>query len=294
MKGKMKSSHIAIFDYGSQYTRLIARRVREMRVYSEVVPFTTRAADLRGNMPDGIILSGGPDSVFAEGAPAIDPAIFELGVPVLGICYGMQLAARTLGGEVVAGEKREYGKAELKIERPNALFEGVPEVSAVWMSHGDRVSRLPEGFTAVASSANCPYAAVCDEKRRLYALQFHPEVVHTRFGGKIIGNFVFGVCDCKPDWDMGAWIDGTVASLKEKIGDGHVVLGLSGGVDSSVAAVLIHRAIGPRLHCIFVDNGLLRKGEADEVEATFKGKYDLDLAVARAAERFYRALAGIE
>ncbi|MBP5285523.1 MAG: glutamine-hydrolyzing GMP synthase [Kiritimatiellae bacterium] len=285
---------IVVLDYGSQYTRLIARRVRELHVYSEVVPFTVSASALGEKMPAGIILSGGPCSVFEKGAPSIDPAIFGMGVPVLGICYGMQLVAQTLGGEVVAGERREYGEAELKIEHPGALFAGVPETSVVWMSHGDRVARLPPGFETVASSQNCPHAAACDAKRRIYALQFHPEVAHTRFGAKMLGNFVFGVCGCRPDWDMGAWIERTIASLRETIGGEHVVLGLSGGVDSSVAAVLLDRAIGSRLHCIFVDNGLLRKGEVEEVEAMFKGRLGLDLTVVRAADRFYSALAGIE
>ena len=285
---------IVIFDYGSQYTHLIARRIREQHVYSEVVPFSTTAESLRADLPAGIVLSGGPNSVFAEGAPSIDPAVFDLGVPVLGICYGMQIMSQALGGRVVAGTAREYGKAELKADGASALFAGVPESSVVWMSHGDRVERLPEGFRAAAVSANCPFAAACDESRRLYALQFHPEVVHTQFGERIIGNFLFGICACRPDWDMGKWIERAVEDLRRKIGDEHVVLGLSGGVDSSVVAVLLDRAIGKRLHCIFVDNGLLRYREVEEVEAMFAGKLGLDLHVARAAERFYSALKGVE
>lgn len=285
---------IVIFDYGSQYTHLIARRIREQRVYSEVVPFSTTAESLRSEMPAGIILSGGPNSVFAEGAPSIDPAVFSLGVPVLGICYGMQLMSQTLGGKVVAGTAREYGKAELKSDCTCRLFEKVPETSTVWMSHGDRVAELPTGFKVVAESANCPYAAMSDVSRRFYALQFHPEVVHTQFGEKIIANFIFGICGCRPDWDMGRWIENSVAKLRETIGDDEVVLGLSGGVDSSVVAVLLDKAIGKHLHCIFVDNGLLRHREAEEVEAMFAGKLGLDLHVARAAERFYSALKGID
>ena len=290
---------IVIFDYGSQYTHLIARRIREQRVYSEVVPSTTAAESLRAEMPAGIILSGGPNSVFAEGAPSIDPAVFGLGVPVLGICYGMQLMSQTLGGKVVAGTAREYGKAELHVapdarERVPPLFEGVPETSTVWMSHGDRVAELPAGFKAAAESANCPYAAMADEPRRFYALQFHPEVVHTQFGERIIGNFIFRICGCRPNWDMGRWIENAVARLRETIGGDEVLLGLSGGVDSSVVAVLLDRAIGRRLHCIFVDNGLLRHGEAEEVEAMFAGRLGLDLHVARAAERFYSALKGVD
>ena len=285
---------IVIFDYGSQYTHLIARRIREQHVYSEVVPFSTTAESLRADLPAGIVLSGGPNSVFADGAPSIDPAVFDLGVPVLGICYGMQIMSQALGGRVVAGTAREYGKAELKADGASALFAGVPESSVVWMSHGDRVERLPEGFRAAAVSANCPFAAACDESRRLYALQFHPEVVHTQFGERIIGNFLFGICACRPEWDMGKWSERAVEDLRRKIGDEHVVLGLSGGVDSSVVAVLLDRAIGKRLHCIFVDNGLLRYREVEEVEAMFAGKLGLDLHVARAAERFYSALKDVE
>ncbi|MBQ3288074.1 MAG: glutamine-hydrolyzing GMP synthase [Kiritimatiellae bacterium] len=285
---------IVILDYGSQYTHLIARRIREHHVYSEILPFGTTAESLRADMPKGIILSGGPNSVFADGAPSIDREIFELGVPVLGICYGMQLMAQTLGGKVVAGTVREYGKAELKADCASGMFAGLPEKFVVWMSHGDRVAELPAGFKPAASSENCPYAAACDESRRFYALQFHPEVAHTQFGEKIISNFVFAICGCRADWDMGTWIEDSVAKLRAEIGDEHVILGLSGGVDSSVVAVLLNKAIGKRLHCIFVDNGLLRHGEAAEVEAMFAGKLGLDLHVAHAAQRFYKALCGAE
>ena len=292
----MKSVHqrIVVFDYGSQYTHLIARRIREQHVYSEVVPFSTTAESLRAESPAGIILSGGPSSVFAEGAPSIDPEVFDLGVPILGICYGMQLMSKTLGGKVVPGTVREYGKSELTADCTSSLFSELPEISTVWMSHGDRVAEMPKGFKAIAKSANCPYAAMSDEPRRFYALQFHPEVVHTQFGENIIANFIFGICGCRPDWDMGRWIENSVARLRETIGDDEVVLGLSGGVDSSVVAVLLDKAIGRRLHCIFVDNGLLRHGEAEEVEAMFAGKLGLDLHVSRAAERFYSALRGLE
>ena len=273
----MKSVHqrIVVFDYGSQYTHLIARRIREQHVYSEVVPFSTTAESLRAESPAGIILSGGPSSVFAEGAPSIDPEVFDLGVPILGICYGMQLMSKTLGGKVVPGTVREYGKSELTADCTSSLFSELPEISTVWMSHGDRVAEMPKGFKAIAKSANCPYAAMSDEPRRFYALQF-------------------GICGCRPDWDMGRWIENSVARLRETIGDDEVVLGLSGGVDSSVVAVLLDKAIGRRLHCIFVDNGLLRHGEAEEVEAMFAGKLGLDLHVSRAAERFYSALRGLE
>ena len=291
----LSRQRIVVLDYGSQYTHLIARRIREKKVYTEVVPTTVTAEELMENPPLGVILSGGPSSVFEAGAPQIDPAILGLGIPVLGVCYGMQLMAHVLGGKVEPGTAREYGRAQLRVagESQAAVFANLPGTFTVWMSHGDRVAALPQGFKAAASSANCPYAAMCDESRRLYGLQFHPEVVHSEHGGEILANFVFGVCGAKPDWDMAAWIDNTVARLKSEIGEDEVVLGLSGGVDSSVVAVLLDRAIGRRLHCIFVDNGLLRKGEAAQVERMFGEKLGLDLTVARAADRFYAALKGI-
>ena len=285
---------IAILDYGSQYTQLIARRVREQQVYSEILPYATTAAKLRENMPKGVILSGGPNSVFEKDSPGIDPEIFNLGVPILGVCYGMQLMSQTLGGKVEPGERREYGKTELATMPDNNLFAGLPERFTVWMSHGDRVAKLPDGFLASASSANCPYAAIRDEKRRFYAFQFHPEVVHTEHGSQIIGNFLFKVCGCKADWKLSAWIDDTVEKMRRQIGGEEVVLGLSGGVDSSVAAVLLNKAIGGRLHCIFVDNGLLRYNEDVAVERMFRTKLGLDLHIARAAGRFYSALKGVE
>ena len=289
-----KFQRIVILDYGSQYTQLIARRIREQQVFSEIVRFDTTAAKLRENLPQGIILSGGPNSVFEKDSPGIDPEIFNLGVPVLGICYGMQLMSQTLGGKVEPGESREYGKTEMETVPDNDLFAGLPDRFVVWMSHGDRVSRIPDGFKTSATSANCPYAAIRDEARRFYAFQFHPEVVHTQHGNQIIGNFLFKVCGCKADWKLSTWIDDTVERLREQVGGEEVVLGLSGGVDSSVVAVLLHRAIGLRLHCIFVDNGLLRAGEAEQVEDMFKAKLGLDLHVARAAQRFYSALKGLE
>jgi len=291
--GKKRHQRIAILDYGSQYTQLIARRIREQQVYSEIIPFDTPAARLREDPPAGVILSGGPNSVFADGAPGIDPAIFDLGVPVLGVCYGMQLMAQALGGEVHPGESREYGKTEVATVPDNDLFAGLPEKFVAWMSHGDRVSRLPAGFAVSATSANCPYAAIRNESRRFYAFQFHPEVVHTEHGSQILGNFLFKVCGCRADWKLSTWIDDTVERMRGQVGDEEVVLGLSGGVDSSVVAVLLHRAIGRRLHCIFVDNGLLRANEAEQVEEMFREKLGLDLTVARAAQRFYAALRGV-
>ncbi|MGN0854016.1 MAG: glutamine-hydrolyzing GMP synthase [Kiritimatiellia bacterium] len=289
-----KFNRIVILDYGSQYTQLIARRIREQQVFSEIIRFDTPAAKLRENMPQGIILSGGPNSVFEPGAPGIDPEIFNLGVPVLGICYGMQLMSQTLGGQVQPGESREYGKTEMTTEPDNELFTGIPQKFTVWMSHGDRVAAIPAGFRVSAASANCPFAAIRHETRRFYAIQFHPEVVHTQYGNQIIGNFLFKICGCKADWKLTTWIDDTVEKLKEQVGDEEVVLGLSGGVDSSVVAVLLHRAIGRRLHCIFVDNGLLRYNEDAQVERMFRAKLDVDLHIAHAASRFYAALKGVE
>ena len=288
-----KLQRVVILDYGSQYTQLIARRIREQQVFSEIVRYDITAEELKKNLPKGIILSGGPNSVFEAGAPGIDRKIFELGVPVLGVCYGMQLMSQQLGGEVVPGTAREYGKTQMTTVPDNQLFTGLPETFTVWMSHGDRVARLPEGFVASATSGNCPYAAIRDEARRFYAIQFHPEVVHTQHGNAILGNFLFKICRCKADWKLSSWIEETVEKLKEQVGDDEVVLGLSGGVDSSVVAVLLNKAIGRRLHCIFVDNGLLRYKEDEQVETMFRTKLGMDLTVARAAGRFYAALKGV-
>jgi len=285
---------IVIFDYGSQYTQLIARRIREMEVYSEIVSCETTAEELRQDMPAGVILSGGPNSVFEAEAPTVDPAIFELGIPVLGICYGMQLMSHRLGGVVKPGVEREYGKMPIEVMPGNPLFEGIPATITVWMSHGDRVEAIPGSFTRGAVSATCPFAAMFDNDHRFYALQFHPEVVHTQYGREILANFVFGICGCARDWKLDSWVETTVDALKARLGDDEVVLGLSGGVDSSVVAVLLHRAIGRRLHCIFVDNGLLRYREAEQVEEMFKKNLGLDLTVVHAAERFYAALAGVD
>jgi len=284
---------ILILDYGSQYTQLIARRIREFHVYSEIVPFNISAEKLRCLAPKGIILSGGPNSVFEEGAPGIDRGIFDLGVPVLGVCYGMQLMSQVLGGRVRPGERREYGKTEMSVVPGNELFKGIPDRFVVWMSHGDRVDEIPPGFKVSATSANCPFAAIRNEEKRYFGIQFHPEVVHTEHGRQILSNFAFNICRANADWQLTTWIDDTVESLKRQIGGDEVVLGLSGGVDSSVAAVLLHKAIGPRLHCIFVDNGLLRYNEAEQVEEMFKSRLGLDLTIARAAQKFYSVLKGV-
>ncbi len=285
---------IAILDYGSQYTQLIARRIRELEVYSEIIRCDTTAETLKQNPPAGIILSGGPCSVFEEGAPTVDSEIFNLGVPVLGICYGMQLMSMKLGGKVSPGIEREYGKMPIETMPGNPLFNGLPSTLTVWMSHGDRVDAIPADFERGALSATCPFAAMFNNDRRLYGLQFHPEVVHTQYGTEILSNFVFGVCGCVRDWMLTTWVEDAVSRMKCEIGDDEVVLGLSGGVDSSVAAVLLHKAIGRRLHCIFVDNGLLRYNEAEEVETMFRKNLGLDLTVVRAADRFYSALKGLD
>ncbi len=290
----MQHKWIAILDFGSQYTQLIARRIREQQVYSEIIRFDTTAAKLSERMPAGIILSGGPNSVFEDGAPLCDPAIFDLGIPVLGICYGMQLTAKTLNGVVKPGTHREYGHTRIETVPGNRLFAGLPEELDVWMSHGDQVEVMPEGFKTSARSLSCPNAAMRNEARNLYALQFHPEVVHTQHGDKILHNFLFPICGCAGDWELASWVDETVQKLKQQVGDEHVVLGLSGGVDSSVVAVLLHKAIGDRLHCIFVDNGLLRANEDKQVETLFHAKLGMDLHVIDAKARFYGALKGVE
>ena len=288
-----QTNWIAILDYGSQYTQLIARRIREQQVYSEIIRFDTTAEQLRARMPAGIILSGGPNSVFEEGAPQCDPAIFELGIPVLGICYGMQLMAKMLGGVVTPGHHREYGHTRIESTPGNRLFGGTPDEFDVWMSHGDQVATLPPGFKVSARSLSCPHAAMRNDECNFFTLQFHPEVVHTQNGTAILRNFLFQVCKCTADWKLTSWVENTVEKLKQQVGDEEVVLGLSGGVDSSVVAMLLHRAIGPRLHCIFVDNGLLRAGEDTQVETMFREKAGMDVHVARASERFYAALKGV-
>ena len=289
----MQHNWIAILDFGSQYTQLIARRIREQQVYSEIVRYDITADQLRERHPAGIILSGGPNSVFEGDTPQCDPAIFNLGIPVLGICYGMQLTAQTFGGTVKPGDHREYGPTRIATMPDCALFADIPEEFDVWMSHGDQVEVLPQGFKTAARSLSCPNAAMSDESRRFYALQFHPEVNHTQHGTKILRNFLFNACKCAGDWQLSSWIDETVENLKKQVGDEEVVLGLSGGVDSSVVAVLLHKAIGDRLHCIFVDTGLLRHNEDKQVEETFHAKLGMDLRVIDAKDRFYAALKGV-
>ena len=284
---------VVVLDFGAQYSKLIARRVREAKVYSLIVPFNIAPKELQAMDPVGIIFSGGPSSVNAPGAPKPDPAIFKLGVPILGICYGVQLFADMLGGKVESAEEREYGIAHLEHNDTTGFLNGVDPKTQVWMSHGDRVAALPEGFEVIGQTGNSPYAAVADTAKRLYGVQFHPEVVHTPQGRQILDNFVHTICGCDSSWDMGNFVDTAINEIRAKVGDKKVLCGLSGGVDSSVAAVLIHRAIGDNLTCVFVNNGLLRKGEAEGVQEVFRGNFRINLEYVDAEQRFLQALADV-
>ena len=287
------SERVLILDFGSQYTQLIARRVREHSVYSQIVSHDTPAAELAEMTPRGIIMSGGPASVYAEGAPRCDPAIFDLGVPILGICYGLQVTCETLGGRVEPAESREYGRTECKVLDRSDLFVGLPEQMIVWMSHGDQVQGLSDDFVPLAQTKTCPYAAARHKTRPIYGVQFHPEVTHTPRGSEILRNFLYHVCECRGTWRMSSYIDETIRDTRERVGSARVVCGLSGGVDSSVVALLLHEAIGEQLTCIFVDNGLLREGEAESVVETFQRHFALDLRFVDAGERFLSKLEGV-
>src|SRR3954470_16996446 len=284
---------IAVLDFGSQLTQVIARRIRECQVYSKIFHYSTSAAKLREENVVGIILSGGPQSVYAKKAPHPDPAIFELGVPILGICYGVQLMGYFLEGEVEHSKAREYGHGVLTIQKPGKLFAGLPKKLRVWNSHGDKLTKLPPGFRAIGTTENSPYAAVEDAKRGLYGIQFHPEVFHTERGVDMIRNFLLGVCGAKQDWTTKDFIAQSVAEIRAQVGKGRVILGLSGGVDSSVAAALLHKAIGKQLTCVFVDNGLLRKGEREGVTALYGKHFHIDLRVVDASQLFLRRLKGV-
>jgi GMP synthase (glutamine-hydrolysing) len=287
---------VLIVDFGSQVTQLIARRVREAGVYSEIVPYDKAEAAIAAQRPRAVILSGGPASVHETGTPQAPQALFTSGVPVLGICYGEQAMVAALGGQVEGGHDREFGRAELQIIDETPLFEGVfkeGELAKVWMSHGDRVTRLPPGFRAVGISTGAPFAAIADDSRRLYGLQFHPEVVHTPKGAQLLANFVHRIAGCPGDWTMAHFRDSEVARIREQVREGHVICGLSGGVDSAVAALLIHEAIGNQLTCIFVDHGLLREGEAKEVVDLFRGHYNTPLIAVDASAKFLDALHGV-
>ncbi|MBN2490628.1 MAG: glutamine-hydrolyzing GMP synthase [Planctomycetes bacterium] len=289
----MAHERVLVLDLGSQYTQLIARRVREERVYCEVHPCTLPIERIRALDPRAVVLSGGPGSVYIDRAPTVDPGVFELGIPVLGICYGQQLLARAFGGEVVSSAVREFGHAELVRTGDSPLLEGLPAQFRVWMSHGDRVARMPPGFRTMATTADCPLAVMGAPERGLYGLQFHPEVTHTDNGAAIFRNFLRGVAGLRGDWEMATFAEEAVARIREQVGDGRVICGLSGGVDSAVTALLVHRAIGERLRCIFVDNGLLRKGEAERIDRTFRQHYRIPLVTVPAGERFLQALAGL-
>lgn len=290
------SQSVLIVDFGSQVTQLIARRVREAGVYCEIAPFNGAEAAFERLAPGGVILSGGPSSVTEENSPRAPEALFAAGVPVLGICYGQQTMAQQLGGKVVSHDHSEFGRAFLEIVEPCALFDGlwaVGEKHQVWMSHGDRVDAIPEGFRIVAKSEGAPFAATADEERRFYGVQFHPEVIHTPDGAKLIANFVRHVCGLTGDWSMEAFRDAKIAEIRKQVGNGKVICGLSGGVDSAVAAVLIHEAIGAQLTCVFVDHGLMRSGEAEQVVSLFRNSYNIPLVHVDAEEMFVGGLAGI-
>ncbi|MFA5164455.1 MAG: glutamine-hydrolyzing GMP synthase [Candidatus Omnitrophota bacterium] len=284
---------VLVLDFGSQYNQLIARRVRENRVFSKIVPHNITAAEIRRLAPKGIILSGGPASIYGSKSPKPKKEIFELGIPVLGICYGMQAMSYMLGGKVTRANKREYGHAELLIDDSSGLFSDVEDKSICWMSHGDYVSQLPPGFKKIAHTSNTEFASIADTERGLYGVQFHPEVAHTPKGGKMISNFLFKICRCEGKWTAQSFIEDTVRAIRDTVGKERVVCGLSGGVDSSVAAVLLHKAIGKQLICIFINNGVLRKGEAERVIKTFKKHFHMNLRYVNAEARFLRKLKGV-
>ncbi len=287
---------ILILDFGSQYTQLIARRVRECQIYSEIHPYDMGLQKIRSLAPKGIILSGGPASVYEKRAPRCDPALLRMGIPILGICYGMQLIGKLLGGEVAHSEKREYGKAKLILDRIGKLFKGMGRGGSeliVWMSHGDQVKKLPEGFHAIAHSRNTPFAAIEDAKKKIYGLQFHPEVVHTQRGIDLIRNFLFPICGCSKLWTMQSFLEQIGSDLKQRIGSGKVICALSGGVDSGVVALLLHRVIGDRLKCIFVNNGLLRKNEVSQVVNLFRYHFKIPLIYVDAEKPFLKTLTGV-
>ena len=291
----MEKELVIVLDFGGQYNQLIARRVRECNVYCEVHPYTLEIEKIKEMNPKGIIFTGGPNSVYAEESPRCEKALLEAGIPILGICYGSQLMSYLLDGEVATAPVSEYGKTEVDVDQNSELFKNVEKKTICWMSHTDYIAKAPEGFNVVASTPVCPVAAMECPEKKLYAVQFHPEVMHTVEGTKMLSNFVYNVCGCSGDWKMSSFVEDTIKALREKIGDGKVLCALSGGVDSSVAAVLLAKAIGKQLTCVFVDHGLLRKDEGDEVEAVFgpEGPYDLNFIRVNAQERFYGKLAGV-
>lgn len=292
----MNKELVLVIDFGGQYNQLIARRVRECGVYCEVHSHTLSVEKIREMNPKGIIFTGGPNSVYAEDSPLCDKELLEAGIPILGICYGSQLMAHVLGGKVATAPVSEYGKTEVNINKESKIFEGISSPTICWMSHTDYIEKTPEGFKIIAHTPVCPVAAMEAEERKLYAVQFHPEVMHTQEGTKMISNFLYNVCECSGDWKMDAFVEKTIQEIREKVGNGKALCALSGGVDSSVAAVLLSKAIGNQLTCVFVDHGLLRKNEADEVEEIFgpNGPYNLNFIRVNAQERFYEKLKGVE
>ncbi|MFM9328326.1 glutamine-hydrolyzing GMP synthase [Paenibacillus mesotrionivorans] len=285
---------VVVLDFGGQYNQLIARRIRDLGVYSELLPYNVSLDRLKALAPKGIVFSGGPSSVYAEGAPHVDPAIYDLGIPVLGICYGMQLMAFQLNGKVERAAKREYGKADVEFAEGNKLAHGLEKKQTVWMSHGDMVSQVPEGFVIDAFTAHAPVAGMSHAKRDMYAVQFHPEVVHSVYGNELIHNFLYNICGCHGNWSMETFIEDTVKSIRDQVGSDKVLCALSGGVDSSVVAILLHKAIGDQLTCMFIDHGLLRKGEAESVMETFVGKFDMKVVKIDARDRFLGNLEGVD
>ncbi|MEC7698671.1 MAG: glutamine-hydrolyzing GMP synthase, partial [Pseudomonadota bacterium] len=302
MTTNIHDQRILILDFGSQYTQLIARRVREIGVYCELWAWDVTEEQIREFNPQGIILSGGPESVTEEGSPRAPEYVFEAGVPVLGVCYGMQTMAQQLGGGVLGSDKREFGYAQVEVIKPSPLLDKIEDAIGdngaalldVWMSHGDKVAAIPEGFETIAQTASCPHAAMYNAEKQFYGVQFHPEVTHTRQGMRLLTHFVMDICKCEKLWTAGAIIDDAIERIKEKVGDEEVILGLSGGVDSSVTAMLLHRAIGDKLTCVFVDNGLLRLNEADQVMEMFGDHFGLNIIRVDAEERFLDRLKGIE
>lgn len=288
----MVNETVIVLDFGGQYNQLIARRVRENNVYCEVMPYSASVEEIRSKNPVGIIFTGGPNSVYEENAPKCSNEVFELGIPVLGICYGSQYMSYALGGKVAPAEKREYGKTVINLKK-SLLFDGIDDETVCWMSHTDHIETIPDGFKIIASSDSCPVAAYENTEKKLYSVQFHPEVNHTPEGSKMLRNFLYKICGCSGDWQMSDYAKRSIEALKEKIGDKKVLCALSGGVDSSVAAVLLHKAVGDNLTCIFVDNGLLRKNEGDDVERIFKNQFSINMIRVNAKDRFLTKLAGI-
>ncbi|MEY3334917.1 MAG: synthase [Cyanobacteriota bacterium] len=291
--GKLKGQIIVILDFGSQYSELIARRIRETQVYSEVLSYRTTAEHLRQLKPKGIILSGGPNSVYSDYAPHCDPEIWELGIPVLGVCYGMQLMVNQLGGKVIQAQRGEYGKAALYIDDPTDLLTNVEEGTTMWMSHGDSVTTMPDGFKLLAHTDNTPCAAIADHDKKLYGVQFHPEVVHSQGGLALVRNFVYHICECEPTWTTAAFVEESIEEIRARVGDKRVLLALSGGVDSSTLAFLLYKAIGEQLTCVFIDQGFMRKLEPERLLKLFKEQFHIPVEYVNARERFISAIAGV-